>query len=83
MSKAQVRVMDEHAPAYLAWVEALGHAVGIKVQPWQRRTIEAMIRSGFLTEDGQVTEGGKQAWIRAITRRDRLENLLDLLLECK
>lgn len=69
MSTAQVRFMDEHAPAYLAWLEAVGHAVGIKIEPWQRRTVEAMIRSGFLTEDGHVTEQGKKAWIKAISRR--------------
>lgn len=71
MSKAQVRLMDEHAPAYFAWVEAVGHSVGIKMQPGQRRTVEAMIKSGYLTADGQVTEAGKTAWERALSRRYR------------
>jgi hypothetical protein len=72
MTNAQVRFMDEHAPSYLAWLEAVGHAVGIKLEPWQRRTVEAMIRNGFLTQEGHVTEEGKQRWIRAISKRNKI-----------
>lgn len=69
LSEAQVRFMNEHAPAYFAWLRAVGHSVGIKIQPWQRRVVEAMIRKGFLTEEGHVTEAGKKAWDQSLSSR--------------
>ncbi|MCA1379511.1 hypothetical protein I6F34_01580 [Bradyrhizobium sp. BRP05] len=65
LSPAQVRFMDEHVPAFIAWMQATGQSIGIKVQPWQKRIIEALIRKDFLEPDGKVTFAGVQAWQRA------------------
>ncbi|SDH37462.1 hypothetical protein [Bradyrhizobium ottawaense] len=81
MSPAQVRFLDEHAPAYLAWLDAVGHSVGIKMEPWQKRTVEAMIKNGFLTEDGHVTKDGKDRWLSIISKRDRALPLKPRILD--
>jgi hypothetical protein len=67
MSKAQFEFMKEHVPAYLAWLKATGHAVGIRMQPWQQRIVKALIRNGHLTEDGNVTERGMKGYERRIS----------------
>jgi hypothetical protein len=65
LSKAQLRLMDEHAPAFMAWLEATGQSIGIKIEPWQKRVVEAMVRKGLLTDDGGITETGQDAYKRA------------------
>jgi hypothetical protein len=64
MSKAQLEFMKEHLPAYIAWMQATGQSVGIKMQPWQKRIVEALIRKGMLTPDGHVTERGMKGYER-------------------
>jgi hypothetical protein len=66
MSPAQVKFLNENAPAYFAWLKATGESIGIKVQPWQRRIIEAVTRKDFMTADGHITDTGQTAWNRAV-----------------
>jgi hypothetical protein len=66
MSPAQVKLMDENFMAFANWLEKAGAAVGFKIEPWQRRIVDSMIRKGFLSADGSVTPEGKKAWERAI-----------------
>jgi hypothetical protein len=75
LSKAQVAFLDENAPAFIAWLELSGHSVGIKMQPWQRRIVQALIRKDVITPDGQITDSGRKAWERAIARMRRRQNL--------
>jgi len=65
LSAAQLRFMDEHAPAFMAWLSATGQSIGIKIEPWQKRIVEAMVRKGLLTDDGGITEAGRDAYKRA------------------
>ena len=67
MSKAQLEFMKEHLPAYLNWLNATGHAVGIKMQPWQKVIVEALIRKKFMTEDGHVTAEGQRAYEKRLS----------------
>jgi hypothetical protein len=71
LSKAQIAFMDEKAPTLIAWFELTGQAIGMTIQPWQRRIVNALIRKDVLTPDGQVTDSGKKAWARAIERMGR------------
>jgi len=79
---------------FIAWMGL----IGIKVEPWQRRIVEALIRKDVITPDGKITESGKKAWTllylvpssgtrpenRCARRRTKSEKLLlDCLLECK
>jgi len=67
MSKAQLEFMKQHLPAYIAWMQATGQSVGIKVQPWQIRTVEALIRKDMLTPNGHVTERGLKNYERKLS----------------
>jgi hypothetical protein len=71
LSPAQVSFLNENVPALLIWLEATGKAIGLTLQPWQRRTVEALIRKDVLTPDGRITESGKRAWERAIAQMGR------------
>jgi hypothetical protein len=64
MSKAQLEFMKEHLPAYINWLQATGSSIGIKMQPWQKRIVEALIRNGHMTADGHVTERGLRGFER-------------------
>lgn len=65
MSEAQVRFMRENAIAYFNWLKATGSTIGLKVEPWHKRIIEAMVRKGYLTEDGHITDAGEAAYKKA------------------
>ncbi|MEY9575782.1 hypothetical protein ABIE88_003358 [Bradyrhizobium diazoefficiens] len=65
MSPAQVRFMQENANAYFNWLKATGDAIGVKLQPWQKRVIDAMVRRGYLTEEGHITDAGEAAYKKA------------------
>ena len=62
LSKAQINYLDENVPAFLAWAGA----IGLKIQPWQRRVVNALMRKDVITPDGKITESGVAAWRRAI-----------------
>jgi hypothetical protein len=65
MSPAQVRLMDENFMAFANWLEKAGLAIGFKIEPWQRRIVDSMVRKGFLTVDGHITDAGNAAWKKA------------------
>ena len=67
LSEAQIRFMDENAPAFIAWMGL----IGIKIEPWQRRIVEALIRKDVITPDGKITESGKKAWEWAVQNMGR------------
>jgi len=64
LSKAQIKFLDENVPAFIAWMGL----IGIKIEPWQRRIVEALIRKDVITPDGKITESGKKAWDLAVSR---------------
>jgi hypothetical protein len=70
LSKAQIQFLDENVPAFMAWAGQ----IGLKIQPWQRRIVEALIRKDVITPDGKITESGQKAWARAIERMGRRRN---------
>jgi hypothetical protein len=65
LSPAQVRFLNENAPTFMIWLEATGDPIGMNLQPWQKRIVEALMRKDVLTPDGRITESGKKAWERA------------------
>jgi hypothetical protein len=77
LSKAQLQFMKEHVPTYLNWLNATGHAIGIKMQPWQKRVVEALIRKGLLTEEGHVTDTGKKAYERKLSGKTATFAIID------
>ena len=67
LSKAQVRFLDENVPAFLAWAGM----IGMKVEPWQRRIVAALIRKDVLTNQLSITDSGKKAWMRQVDKMKR------------
>jgi len=70
LSKAQIQFLNENVPAFIAWAGQ----IGLKIQPYQRRIVEALIRKDVITPDGKITESGKQAWERAVSNMGRRRN---------
>lgn len=68
LSPAQVRYLNEHVPAFMAWLNATGQAIGMTVKPWQKRIVEALIRKNVLEPDGRITDYGMKAHQRAALR---------------
>ncbi len=62
LSKAQKRFMDEHAPAYLCWMDDTSSALPILPVRRMKRTFDAMVRKAFLTPDGHITNLGREIW---------------------
>ena len=67
LSPAQIKFLDENVPAFIAWMGL----IGIKIEPWQRRIVDALIRKDVITPDGKITESGKKAWSLAVSRAER------------
>lgn len=62
LSPAQVKYLNEHVPAFMAWLNATGQSIGMTVQPWQKRIVEALIRKKVLEPDGRITITGTKDW---------------------
>ena len=64
LSKAQIQYLDENVMTFIAW----SGLIGLKVQPWQRRIVGALMRKDVITPDGRLTESGKAAYSRTVDR---------------
>ncbi|ARQ95275.1 hypothetical protein [Bradyrhizobium phage BDU-MI-1] len=52
----------------MAWFKATGQSIGMTVQPWQKRIVEALIRKEVLEPDGRITDYGMKAHQKAALR---------------
>lgn len=69
LSRAQFRFMELWVPAQKHWRESAGFMIGaVAATKREQRSLNALIRKGFATEDGQITKAGLFRYERKIKR---------------
>lgn len=69
LTAAQFKFLDAWVPTQRHWMQASGCAIGaVASTRRERRTLAALIRNGFVAENGQATDAGMRAYDRKVAR---------------
>lgn len=69
LTRPQLRFMDAWVPTQKHWMEKAGWFIGATAATRrEQRSLDALLRKGFITWDGQFTEVGLAAYERKISR---------------